>query len=207
MAMGLPTMGLRPITTALRPASKAVALFHALYGLPPIATILGGTRFVDVFPKVTDGEFSFSDQSRVVTPVDVPLARITSRTIRRLLRLRPARAIIASLSVQVRQDALGAFACIDLYGACRLHRQTSATLGRTSGVFLFVRLQLGQSFGWGRHPSSVLCVVSTDRSARPSDSRGPRLHDMPPIRDKHSRAVRNGRFGQICPEPEVPKRS
>jgi len=48
---------------------------------------------------------------------------------------------------QVRQDSSGAFACIDLQGACRLHRQTSATLGRTSGVFLFVRLQLGQSFG------------------------------------------------------------
>ena len=48
---------------------------------------------------------------------------------------------------QVRQNSPAAFASLDLHRAGRLHRQTSAPLGRTNGVLLFVRLQLGQSFG------------------------------------------------------------
>ena len=79
---------------------------------------------------------------------------------------------------QVRQDSPRAFACLNLQGARRLHRPPSTPLGRTAGLLLFVRLQLGQSFGWRRHSSNLLCAVPADRSARPTDSHGPRLHDM-----------------------------
>ena len=49
----------------------------------------------------------------------------------------------------------------------RIHPPTQAPLGATAGVLVFVRLQLGQSFGWRRHSSNVLCVVPADRAARP----------------------------------------
>src|SRR5215510_13838451 len=84
----------------------------------------------------------------------------------------------------------GAFAYIDLLGACRLYRETSATLGRTSSVLVFVRLQLGQPLGPGRRSPNVLCVVSADRSAgRIRQSGTSSARHAPSFRDQHSRAM------------------
>ena len=57
------------------------------------------------------------------------------------------------------------FACLDVYGADRVHPQTHTPLGATAGVLLFVCLQLGQSFGWRRRSSNILCFEPPDRSA------------------------------------------
>jgi hypothetical protein len=90
---------------------------------------------------------------------------------------------------QVRQVSPRAFACFDLCGAGGLPRPTSAPLGGTSGVLLFVRLQLGQSFGWRRDSSNVLCLVAADRSAGPLRQSWPSsARHAAPLRDEHPRA-------------------
>ena len=79
---------------------------------------------------------------------------------------------------QVRQDSSGAFARIDLHGACRLHRQTSATLGRTSGVFLLFVSSWGNRLDEGDIHRTFYALSRQIGLRGTSDSRGPRLHDM-----------------------------
>ena len=59
------------------------------------------------------------------------------------------------------------FARLDTCSAGRLPCPTAAPLGGTNGVFLLVPLQLGQSVGWRRDSSNVLCLVAAGRSAGP----------------------------------------
>ena len=80
---------------------------------------------------------------------------------------------------QVRQDSSGAFTCLDVRSARRLHRQTQTHWAAAAGVLLLVRLQLRQSAWMVRDIHRTFYALSRQIGLRgPSDSHGPRLHDM-----------------------------
>ena len=80
---------------------------------------------------------------------------------------------------QVRQDATGAFACLDLQGARRLHRTTQASLGGSDRYPPICSFPAG-AIGWmAADIHRTFYALSRQIGLRgASDSHGPRLHDM-----------------------------
>jgi len=113
-------------------------------------------------------------------------------------------AVLTIRGRQVRQDSSGAFACIDLHGALRLHRQTSADTGQDewcppicsspTGAIVWIRERFIETF---------YALSSADRPTRHIRQSGPSSARRGAIRFATNTLVQWYRSGQD-PERRLP---